>query len=281
MERLVIKKQATTFKPGDYPDQPVGRLINGECEAVDEGGNFVFLYLKAPQNIYALARSVALKTKPQKSSRTRHGVPQLSTVYGPLPRNPIREDYCRFSKQTKGELENMQAAMKLNELLSNLYRERLPEFFRRAIGRVEAEVHSDYRLVKTPWTNINFNMNQVIKYHRDSGNNREDLSNVLIIKSGVMGGFLACPEYGVTLHQGDGFMVFFKGQEVLHGVTPCRFNSSTAFRASIVNYTLSNLKHCYPYAEELARLQTVKTNQAVNRRAKNAELQKYLERYKK
>jgi hypothetical protein len=280
MEKLILKKTATTLKPGDYPDKIVGQLIDFECEAYSEEGELLLSYFKAPAQIYQLAKVISKNTTPKKSSRTRHGVPQLSTVYGALPRNPIREDYCRFSRQTKEELQNMNKAMELNRLLAAFYEKKLPEHYKKALANVTAEVHQDYRLVETPWTNINVNMNQVIKYHRDAGNNREDLSNVLIVKEGVEGGHLACPEYNVTLHQGDGFMVFFKGQEILHGVTPCRFNGPNAFRSSIVNYTLRQLKHCYPYEQELGRLQKVKTTQALNRKETNQKLKTYLERQK-
>lgn len=281
METITVKKLSTALKPGDYPTGIVGELIDRECMVYDKAGALLAAYFKAPPEIHHLARTISKGTKPKASSRTQHGVPQLSTVYGPLPRIAIREDYCRFSRQTKDERANMLLAMKLNELLAAFYKRNLPEFYQRALAKVESEVHPDYRLVQTPWANLNINMNQVIKYHRDFGNNKEDLSNVLIVKENCDGGHLACPEYNITLHQGDGFMVFFRGQDILHGVTPCTFHGTRAFRSSIVNYTLKNLRHCYPYEEELKRLRMVKTNQALNRREKNLELRKILERKKK
>ena len=280
MEKIIVKKSLTTFKPGDYPSSVIGKIIDKPCYVYDESGELLAAYFKAPNDIYLLGKEISLNTKPKKSARTRIGVPQLSTVYGALPRIPIREDYCRFSRQTKEERQNMEKAMHLNNLISNFYKEKLPEHFIKAISKVNAEILDDYRLVKTPWTNINVNMNQVIKYHKDSGNNKDDLSNVLIIKKDVDGGHLACPEYNFTLHQGDGFMVFFKGQEILHGVTPCKFKNDKAFRSSIVNYTLTQLKHCYPYDKELQRLQMVKSNQAINKKQKLNELSIYLEKIK-
>lgn len=268
----------TVYKKGDYPTSIIGEYIDFECEVYGETGELIALYVKAPRGIHQLAKEITKGTKPQKSARTTHGVPQLSTVYGCLPRIAIREDYCRFSKQTKNEKGNAEKAFKLNEMLSEYYKKTLPEQFSLAIKRVESEVLPDYRLVETPWTNININLNQVIKYHCDSGNNKDDLSNVLIVKENTLGGHLACPEYNFTLAQDDGFMVFFKGQEILHGVTPCRFIGENAYRSSIVNYTLNNLKHCYPYEEELKRLKTVKSNQALNKKQKTKELRAYLER---
>lgn len=280
MERITVQKVKTLFQPGDYPKETVGTIIDKPCLIFDKAENLLAAYYAAPKEIVTLARTITKNTKPKKSTRTAHGVPQLSTVYGPLPRITIREDYCRFSRQTKEEKANMALAMKLNQLLSKFYEANLPEFFSAAIKRVEEEVHSDYRLTNTPWTNININLNQVIKYHRDKGNNPVDLSNVLIIKENCNGGYLACPEYNVTFHQGDGFMVFFKGQEILHGVTPCTFMGANSYRSSIVNYTLKNLKHCYPYEQELERLKLVKSTQALNRKKTNFELAQYLQKRK-
>jgi hypothetical protein len=40
------------------------------------------------------------------------------------------------------------------------------------------------------------------------------------------------------------------------------------YRASIVYYTLENMKHCYPYEMEVERLQKLSTKRA-NKRAEN------------
>lgn len=278
MEKVILKKIHTTIKPTDYPEEPIGKIISTDTMAFDEEGNFLLYYCKCPKNIYNYAKYISLNTKPSKSARTRHGLPQLSTVYGPLPRIPIREDYCRFSKKTSEEAENAKKAFRLNELLSEFYKKNLERYHAQALKKVEQEVLKDYRVVNTPWTNININLNQVIKYHYDAGNNSEDLSNVIIVKKGVDGGMLACPEYGITLKQENGYMVFFKGQEILHGVTPCVFKNEKSFRSSIVHYTLKGLRNCYPYEKELIRLKEVKTRQALNRIENNKKLKAYYEK---
>lgn len=277
--RVNIKKYETKIRPGDFPKETIGDLIS---EPVDifYNNELVAIYRELPKEIYNISKVITKNTKPVKSSRTI-GVPQLSTVYGALPRIAIREDYCRYSKKSKEERKNFYLALELNKKLSEYYKEYFPEKWKNAINFNKENILKDYRPVETPWTNINVNVNQVIKYHRDSGNNKQDLSNVLIIKNGVTGGHLSMPEYNISLHQGDGFMVFFKGQDILHGVTPCNFTSKESYRCSIVNYTLHNLKHCYPYGEELQRVKEVKTRQAKNRLSKNQELRKGLEKRKK
>lgn len=280
MEKLIIEPVSTTFKAGDYPSKPTGKIVDYEVEVYNKSGELILGYYKCPKDIYTLGKEICRNTKPTKSTRTRHGVPQLSTVYGPLPRIPIREDYCRFSNKSKEEKLNYLKAIKLNEMLGLFYKSKHPELYEKALKKVREEINQDYFTSNTPWTNININLNQVIKYHHDKGNNSEDLSNVLIIKDGVCGGYLDCPELGLTLHQGDGWICFFRGQDIIHGVTPCVFKTKTAFRCSIVNYSLKNLKHCYPYEQELKRLKEVKTKQALNKKENLEKLKVYFNKAK-
>lgn len=273
------KYNATQYKAKDVPGSIVGDFVDYECKVYGPGGDLVLLYMRAPAKVLEIARYFCTKTKPDKVSRTQ-GLPQSSSVFGVMPRNPLREDYCRFSKKCTTEKAIFQYVLKYNQMVSDFYRKQLPEYHKAALAEARKNVDGDYRVVDTPWTNVNINLNQVIKYHKDSGNNKNDLSNVLIVSNGVKGGHLACPELGMTLHQGDGWMVFFKGQELLHGVTPCEFESRSSYRCSVVCYTMDLLKHCYPYSKELERLKAVKTRQASNRRDAHAYLRSYLARQK-
>jgi hypothetical protein len=278
MEKVIIDPKAIKFLPGEYPSAITGRLVENEIQIYNSKNELLLAYYKCPEEIIKLGLQICQNTKPTKSSRTRHGTPQLSTVYGPLPRIPIREDYCRFSNKSKTEKNNYLKALKLNEVIAEFYKGKHPELYERAINRVKNDVDKSYLVAETPWANININLNQVIKYHFDKGNNPEDLSNVLIIKKNVSGGYLDCPALGVALHQENGWLVFFRGQEILHGVTPCRFTGGSSFRCSIVNYTLKGLKNCYPYEEELVRLKAVKSAQAMQKRENLAKLRAYYEK---
>jgi hypothetical protein len=53
---------------------------------------------------------------------------------------------------------------------------------------------------------------------------------------------------------------------------PLKPLSDNFYRASIVYYTMAQLKHCYPYKEEVTRLNIKKRERAVNR-AKNMTLE--------
>ena len=51
----------------------------------------------------------------------------------------------------------------------------------------------------------------------------------------------------------DGWVVFFVGNQLLHGVTPMRSITKDAYRYSIVYYALRGMKDCFTYAVEQKR----------------------------
>jgi hypothetical protein len=232
--------------------------LNGECIGV---------YINLPKQILTPLRGAALKTKYVETYRT-NALPTKSSVFGALPRVALRNDFCRLSNKTFEEKENMKSLMGFQEILCNVYKEHLPDLFEKDLQYVRANIDGDYRLVDTPYTTVNINVNHAIKHHKDSGNIKGSYSNVLILKENCTGGELVLPEYGVALEQSDGALCIFRGQEEIHGVMPLKPLSDNFYRASIVYYTMAQLKHCYPYKEEVTRLNIKKRERAVNR-AKN------------
>jgi hypothetical protein len=229
------------------------------------GGRVVLVYKILTEEQVKLPRLVTASTKPVSTNRTHRGLPTQSSVFGFLPRVALRVDYCRLSAKSKEEHENYELAFKFSETLCNIYKKYLPVEYGNALEEINATVHKDYRPQNTPFLTCNFNINHAIRYHRDSGNYRGAFSNVLILKKNVVGGYLVCPEIGITLSQCDRALTIFDGQSILHGVTPIKKTSEGGYRSSIVYYTLHSMRHCYPFQEELERLQKVKTAQAEKR----------------
>lgn len=232
--------------------------LNDECIGV---------YINLPKQILTPLRGAVLKTKYVETYRT-NALPTKSSVFGALPRVALRNDFCRLSNKTFEEKENMKSLMGFQEILCSVYKEHLPDLFEKDLQYVRANIDDDYRLVDTPYTTVNINVNHAIKHHRDSGNIKGSYSNVLILKKNCTGGELVLPEYGVALEQSDGALCIFRGQEEIHGVMPLKPLSDNFYRASIVYYTMAQLKHCYPYKEEVTRLNIKKRERAV-KRAKN------------
>lgn len=236
-------------------------FVNGEC---------IGLYVNLPKNILKPLREATLTTKYVETYRTRKALPTKSSVFGALPRIPMRNDFCRLSNKTFEEKQNMKNLMGFQSILCDIYKKHLPEAFDRDLEFVRKNVDDDYRLVDTPYTTVNINVNHAIKHHRDTGNVKDSFSNVLILKENCEGGELVLPEYEIALKQSDGALCIFKGQEEIHGVMPLMPFGENFYRASIVFYTLAQLKHCYPYKQEVTRLNIKKRERAV-KRAKNVD----------
>lgn len=231
-------------------------------------GKAVGLYKKIEKDKLKGIRHAALTTKLQKSSRTR-GISTQSSIFGTLPRIARRNDFCRLTRQSTKEKQNTNIVFSFMSELKDIYKKHLPNHFEIDLEMVKKNVEPDYRLDKeSPFLTCNINVNHAIKYHRDSGNFKKSLSNVLILKGGILGGELVFPEYRFALSQDDGFLSIFDGQNEIHGVMPIYKTTENPYRASIVYYSLEQMKHCYPYKMEVERLQNVSTEKAI-RRAKN------------
>jgi hypothetical protein len=250
-------------KKGDY------NILINENTIFYKDDKPVGLYFKIEDTFIDQIRKAIVETKYVKTYRARKALPTQSSVFGSLPRIPLRNDYCRFSAQTKSEKLNAQRLFSFMPILTDIYKQYLPEQYERDLNVINENVSSDYMLKENqPFTTANINVNHAIKYHKDTGNFRGNLSNVLILKSGIIGGELVFPEYGFALAQDDKYLAIFDGQNEIHGVMPIMKVSEKPYRASIVYYTLENMKHCYPYKMELERLQKLSTERAI-KRAKN------------
>lgn len=256
---MELKKRELKTLPGNWealvksqPTETVGDVIDEPTLFLEEGKP-VAGYFFIPQSLLRDLRKAVQATKPTKSFRTHKGLATQSTVYGAMPRHTFRNDYCRFTKASYKEKELFSIMNHGCELACEIYEKWFPEHYKAALAEVATQVPADWRHNTTPYLTININMNHAIKYHRDTGNFKGALSTVLILKEGIEGGQLVVPEYGFTLSQRDGAFSLFEGQRILHGVLPIKKTTPTGYRASVVYYSLSGMKNCYPYQEELKR----------------------------
>ena len=241
-------------------------LVINEDTLFTKNGINVGLYIKIDNNQLQGIRAASLNTKYVKTYRTRKALPTQSSVFGILPRAVLRNDYCRFSAQTKNEKTNANILFSFLPFLTEIYKTYLPAQYEHDLKVIAENVNTDYVIKKqAPFTTANINVNHAIKYHRDTGNFKKNLSNVLILKDGIVGGELVFPEYGFALSQEDGFLAIFDGQSEIHGVMPIIKTKENPYRASIVYYTLENMKHCYPFKMEVERLQNLASVRANNR----------------
>jgi len=242
----------------------LGSVVRGDTTIIINGEVSVIYQILNEEQV-KFARHITLNTKPVSTQRT-WGIPTQSSVFGTMPRLPLRVDYCRYSAKSKEEKANYKLAFELGKIICEIYKNSLPEEYENAVTQTLGSVHKDWLPVEgLPFTTCNFNINHAIKYHRDTGNVKNTFSNVLILKKEVIGGYLVCPELGITFEQADRALIIFNGQKIVHGVSPVKFLNKGSYRSSVVFYILEQMKHCYPYQQELERVAKRKTIVAKNK----------------
>ena len=71
-----------------------------------------------------------------------------------------------------------------------------------------------------------------------------------VLRRGMDGGMLHLPEYDIIVPCQDSYAVYFKGKELVHGVTPMKKRKDDGYRYSIVFYALQGMKDCFTHAVE-------------------------------
>ena len=240
-------------------------IIDEDCNIYD-GDKLVCAYRKLPSDILKQLTACTTRAKCAKSARTR-GVQQMSAVYGALPRVSCREDYCRFSAQTKAQPEVFNSLSGVGRYLWGVYLSDFPEVAK-AFELGVKEIEADWKKTGAPFTTINVNKNFAIGFHKDAANFSGVYSNVLITKKNTEGGLFVMPEYRVALKQAHGALVIVDGVTVPHGVTKIEPTDTTWERSSVVFYTLRNLTKCNDKKGELLRSKHITTERARKRAAK-------------
>ena len=273
MQKIVIDNPIpinfADYKGKVPTEKDYDKLINFDCQIFVKD-KLVCTYKQTSPEVKRILAYASANSTAKKSSRTR-GVVTNSTVFGALPRVPVREDYCRFSADTKKDPQMFgllsKAAKELWSVYQTDYRE-MSEYFQKEANQIE----QDWMKTGTPFSTININKNFAIKYHVDAANMGKVYSNVLISKKLAEGGYFVMPEYRLALAQDDGWMAIVDGVNVIHGVTPITYLGEKSWRNSFVFYTLGNLKHCECKLKEIARMKTKATERAIKRLEGNTEL---------
>lgn len=104
------------------------------------------------------------------------------------------------------------------------------------------------------WSSGVINKTAQLPYHRDTFN-FPAWSAMPVLRRGVREGYLHIPEYDLVLPCQDSHACYFKGQEIVHGVTPMQRKNDDSYRFSIVFYALRGMKDCFTHAEETAYAQ--------------------------
>lgn len=183
-----------------------------------------------------------------------------SQTFGYAPRRPIfGREACALTEvaSSRPELEGLleQLADECGRTLTDV----APEIVDTDRATLDGTVLPEWRLGEEKmWTSGVVNKTAQLPYHRD-GFNFPVWSAMPVFRRGARGGHLHLPEYDLVIPCGDGYASYFKGYELVHGVTPIEKRADDAYRYSVVFYALRGMKDCYTHAVETARGQKKRT----------------------
>lgn len=264
VKRIVDKKAAREHRGEEVPD-----IVANVTEAgiyVDEDTNEPFMvYMPMEDDMVAPLRAAVRGVKYSSSGVTRQqlGIENHSRTFGMAPRKPFQtREACRPTSLSYEQPEIHDVLVTTADKLSKMMRQIAPEVYEQ--DKVETgAVADEWRISEDSlWTSGVINKTSTLPYHYD-GNNFDMWSAMPIIRRGTRGGALNIYEYGVTIDCRDGWVVFFPGYRLLHGVTPIAHVAKDAYRYTVVYYCLRGMKDCFTYAVEQAEARKKRTAREV------------------
>ena len=233
------------------------KLITEPVIIKNNEGKILCIYAKLESDP-SLITKVFQSTEYATSMRTR-GLKTTSRVFGFLPRETIRKDFCSATSMAKIQPKHHAVVCEYGKNLAKVYKYLDPEMYEKHIKQTEDEIQDGWVLEKTPFTSGIINKNNPLNYHFDRGNFRDVYSAMLTIKKDIQGGNLVLPEYDVAFQLDNNSVFLFDGQGILHGVTPIKKTSTRAYRFTAVYYTMKQMWQCDDTTVELERVRRLKT----------------------
>lgn len=239
----VPAKEANCSLPGIYADAASGEPV--------------FVYLPMPEMISEL-RAAVLDLR-MASTRRAKGMRNTSRTFGMQPRRIARRrEGCNSSAMSTEQPAEHAVLVELAAVFTRMMRDLLPAAAEHDDQYVD-KVLPDWRMNDDSlWTSGVVNRSSTLPYHFD-GANFPTWSAMPVVRRGMRGGYLDVPEYNIVCACRDGWVIFFVGNQLLHGVTPMRAVAKDAYRYSIVYYALKGMKDCFTYAVEQSRAREKRT----------------------
>lgn len=259
-------------KPIDYHDyirryaseNDYENFIDHSLIIKDVNDRPVIVYLHVP-DMPSLYMVKALRKIYFSLDKRTQGLVSRSKVFGYLPREVIRKDYCSSSALSREHPDTHRYICEFGALLAKFYEKYCPDTFKMHMELTNEKILKDWQIDRSPFTSGIINKNIALKYHFDAGNIKNVYSNMVSFKKDCAGGHLAIPEYNIGLEIANKSMLLFDGQAIMHGVTPFKLESLDAYRYTLVYYTLRDMWSCKPINEEIARIRQVKFERELRR----------------
>lgn len=268
-ETIVLRIDATrreidlaTYRKRSAQEIDCSRLVTEPC-LVYQDDRLVIAYLELASDgeaapvLERIAR-VLPHVKYTKDART-DGLVTTSRTFGFKPRNVLRHDFCSASGMASEQPREHAVIVSGAAVVSKYYAQYNPDLYAQHARLVEDKIKPEYHFEDEVFTSGIINDNNPLKYHFDTGNFRDVWSGMLAFRNGTSGGYLAMPEYDLSIAIADRSLLLFDGQSILHGVTPIVKHKPDATRYSIVYYSLKEMWNCEPIDEEIVRIRKLRT----------------------
>lgn len=252
------------YKMRSALEEDCSQLIDFDCLVTVDGVPRI-LYMKVDADTTGLRWAV--KTINYEETTRTNGLKTRSAIFGFSPRVTMRKDFCSATAMSRNFPKQHLVICNFAKELTKLYQEYFPDTLKRHYDTVGDKVDENWTIKGTPFTSGIVNKNNPLKYHHDAGNFKNVLSNMIVLKNGVSGGHLACPEFDLKFKCDDKHLVIFDGAQILHGVTPIikPEGDDGCYRYSIVYYSLEQMWNCENVNEEVSRIRKVKKEREIRR----------------
>lgn len=264
VKRVIDKKVAREKKGEIVPDIEPDIKEAGIYVDADTKEPFL-VYMPMPDDMVPELRNAVRDVRYSATGVTRQnsGIQNNSRTFGMAPRKPFQtREACRPTSLSYEQPDVHKVLERTADRLSQIMRQIAPEVYD-ADKAETSEVSDEWRISEDSlWTSGVINKTSTLPYHYD-GNNFDMWSAMPVIRRGTRGGALSMPEYGITVECRDGWVLFFPGFRLLHGVTPIAHVTKDAYRYTVVYYCLRGMKDCFTYAVEQAEARKRRTEREV------------------
>lgn len=202
----------------------------------------------------------ALIDTPMSTTLRGGGMRNVSRTFGFSPKSVVlKRESCRPASLAYDNPAAHSVIVSAARTMDVWLRAELPEVIEESYAKA-APISEDWRLSDDVyWTSGVVNQTSSLPYHRDR-NNFPVWSAMPVARRAARGGYLSIPEYDATVATRDGWVVYFNGFQLTHGVTPIKITEDDGYRYSCVYYCLRGMVNCADDAREQARAKQVRTD---------------------
>ena len=274
IKKLQVKKQlndiqAEKLKAKFVNDSHYDTLIDFDCDAYDLYGNLLFKFRKNlfPKNILKLGFNSFEKSIKWDTGRGIAAggydytkkfdkAPQVMTGnVGYMDARTGNMDYCRLTTFGREHFDQFQNGIPFIEHVDDLYSKLCSSHYKKQITIANA-TNRNFVIGNTSFTTVTVNKNFRTAVHKDSGDFKKGIGNLIVYNNGSYdGGYFVLPQYKIAIDV-QSTDVLFVDVHQWHGNTEMKLRDGfdEIFRISFVLYYREKMIKCEQPSEQLRKL---------------------------